>query len=77
MEKNNKMVEKIIIKKATDLPFETQKEIGCFKGLVEIRIEKISGAVPKVIPLPGMTFSDRLRQQMKEDGLIGKKFFKE
>jgi hypothetical protein len=64
-------MEKISIMKAEELPERVKKEIGCYSGLIEINVEKHSGAVQKMESLKKMTFSDRLRDIMDEEGLKG------
>ncbi len=70
-----KKPEKIIIKRASDLPVRVQREIGCYSGLVEISVTKNSGAVPSIMPLRGLTFGDHVLNLIKKEGLVGTRVF--
>jgi len=64
------MTEIIKVMWAKELPFDTQKELGFPKGLVEIQITKNSPwKLEKITPLEG-TFSELLIKTLSEDGFL-------
>lgn len=65
----------IKIKHAEDLPIATQKEFNVFSGLVEIRIKKHPYEIISITKIG--RFSDRFREVLKEEGLLGAIVFPE
>ena len=66
-------LKEIIIKRAEDLPIETQKKYGVYTGFVEVRFERSSPVEAKIIPLKE-TAGNRFLEVLKKGGFSQKDF---